>query len=146
MSLLSTPRSAMISCRSSFTAFLGLCLPASFFWTSVGSQDQHTWSGNPLKTSAAGSPTAPVAPAEHHLVLAAFPNLDPTCSIQLHMGTSPNFVFSSRAASPRPWSHHSSRWHQRQLVLLLDPAPRALFPQFHSPQFHFPTTLEQIFL
>lgn len=49
----------MISCKSSLTAFLELCLPASFSWTSVGSQDQHTWSGNPLETSAAGIPTAP---------------------------------------------------------------------------------------
>ncbi|XP_030131407.4 phospholysine phosphohistidine inorganic pyrophosphate phosphatase isoform X2 [Taeniopygia guttata] len=63
--------------RSSLTAFLGLCLPASFPWTSVGSQDQHTWRGNPLKTSAAASPTAPLAPAEHHFGLAAFPSLHP---------------------------------------------------------------------
>lgn len=50
------------------------------------------------------------------------------------------------AAGPRPWSHHSSRWHQRQLIPLLDPAPGALVPQFQSPQSNFPATLEQIFL
>ncbi|XP_068876326.1 phospholysine phosphohistidine inorganic pyrophosphate phosphatase isoform X1 [Aphelocoma coerulescens] len=117
-----------------------------FSWTSVGSQDQHSSCGNPLKTSAAGSPTASMDPAEHHFGQAAFPSLYPTCSIQLQMQTSPHFVVSSRAAGPRPWSHHSSRWHQRQLVPLQDPAPRALFPQFNSPQPHFPTALEQMFL
>lgn len=32
----------MISCGSSLAAFLGLCLPATFSWTPLGSQDQLT--------------------------------------------------------------------------------------------------------
>lgn len=78
----------MISCGSSPAAFLGLCLPATF--------SGHLW------VHRTSSPPASVAPAEHHFVLAAFPSLYPTCSIQLHVGTSPHFVVCSGAASPSP--------------------------------------------
>lgn len=78
-------------------------------WSPVGPALQHSlgsaslplppgylWA---LRTS---SPPASVAPAEHHFDLAAFPSLCPTCSIQLHVGTSPHFVLCSRSQALEP--------------------------------------------
>jgi len=86
---------------------------------------------------AVGSPTASMDPVEHRCGRAAVPSPHPAWSIQLAIAASGRFLVPSRAAGPRSWSHLSCRWHQRQRVPLLDPAP-------HLPQ--VPAALEQTLL